>query len=222
MVFPEQVKAGFRNHRGEMDRFTALPPVGGAFAVIASGPSARGPWPEKPNCTVIAVNGAVEGLPWAPDYWFTIDPSPDNMRRLASLTPETKPVMAVDPDYGPNAREAKYRQDFGRAHLLCLKRSGEVKDDLRMLTFGNSGRAAVNLAMHLGATKIGVFGVDGTTHAHWFDPTKKSGNLTTLGEGCALLQKPGVDIVFADVGVSKVQGQKKARPEAVLAWLTRP
>lgn len=210
----------FVNHRFAMDKFSEPPLIDGdSLIVIASGPSGAGPWPTHPGVPVIAVNGAVEGLPWPPDYWFTLDPSPDNMGRLASLSEKTQPIIAADPDLGPEAHNPKYRQDFGRATMLCLKRESEDTGDRKVLVYGNSGRAAIHLAMHMGAKRIAVFGVDGTTDPYWFDKTKRPGTLKTLGRGCGLLKKDGVKLVFADTGVSTVQNQVKAAPDKVLAWI---
>jgi hypothetical protein len=189
--------------------------------VIASGPSGAGPWLEHPGVPVIAVAGAVEGLGFVPDYWFTIDPTPINMARLAGLSPNTLPILAVPWDFGAGGtHEEKFKQNFGRAHLLCLDRNVGMTADRRILGVGNSGRAAVQLAMHMGARRIAVFGVDGTADGHWHDPSLHSGNLKSLGRGCAELRAPGVDIVFADSGRSTVEGQTRATPEATLAWVT--
>ena len=209
----------FRQHRHAMEKFKELPYQHDRVLVLASGPSGAGPWPEHPGVPVIAVNGAIEGLTWAPDYWFTIDPSPVNMARFRGLSEDTVPLIAAEADVGPEAYHPIYRHDFGRAHILCLKRGVGMTTDTRIVGVGNSGRAAVHVAMHMGAKRIGVFGVDGTDDAHWYDPSKHSGNLKSLGAGCAVLKRPGVELVFADNGRSRVEGQTRATPEATLAWL---
>lgn len=209
----------FRQHRGEIGKFKPIERRHDRVIVIASGPSGAGPWPVHPGVPVIAVNGAVDGLGFAPDYWFTIDPTPINMARFRALTPATYPIIATDPDVGPDAHEQRYRQDFTGAHLLCLKRGQGMTEDRRMLGVGNSGRAAIHLAMHMGATRIGVFGVDGTDDPHWHNPELRSGNLKSLGRGCAELSRAGVEIVFADTGRSTVQGHLRAWPEDVLEWI---
>ena len=213
-------KLMFRLHRHAMVKFSPIEAEQDRVVVIASGPSAAGPWLDKPaGCAVIAVAGAVDGLPWAPDYWFTIDPSPINMTRFHRLAPQTKAILGVEWDVGPEAHEVKYRQDFTGAHLICLKRGVGMTEDRRVLGVGNSGRAAVHLAMHLGAKRIAVFGVDGTEDGHWHNPDLKSGNLRSLGRGCAELHRDGVEIVFASDGRSTVQGQTLATPEATLTWI---
>lgn len=210
----------YRNQRNVMLKFDAVEPQHDRMLVLASGPSGAGPWPEHPGVPVIAVNGAIEGLNWAPDYWFTLDPSPDNMRRLSELPERTTAFMALDPDFGPEAQDIRFRQDFSRAIPLCRKRNlPGLSYDTRIINMGNSGRAAVQLAMHMGASRIAVFGVDGTDEPHWHNPDQRSGNLSHLGRGCAHLTKPGVDIVFASTGSSRVQGQTLMRPAAALDWL---
>lgn len=203
-----------------MDKFNEAPQIeGGRMIVIASGPSGAGPWPKHPGVPVVAVNGAVDGLPWAPDFWFTQHPSPENMRRLRELKPETTPIIAAEMDVGPHAKLPLYRQDFGRALILCLKRRHEDTFDRRIISYGNSGRGAIHFAMHAGATMIAVFGVDGTDDPHWHDPAGHSGNLNALGKGCAMLRREGVEIVFANSGQSTVQGQIKMRPKTVMNWI---
>jgi hypothetical protein len=208
-----------RDHRGAVKRFQPVEERHDRILVIASGPSGAGPWDVRPGVPVIAVNGAIDGLPWDPEYWFTLDPSPVNYARITNPRHGTKYFVGVDGDYGPEAHLMKYRQDFTGCHLLWVKREERVSDDTRKITVGNSGRAAVHLAMHMGATRIGVLGVDGTSEAHWHDPAGHSGNLKALGRNLDVLHRGGVQFLFGDTGTSTVVGHPKASPQKVLDWL---
>lgn len=208
-----------RDHRGIASKFQPVTELHDRILVIASGPSAAGDWREHPGVPVIAVNGAIDGLGFDPDYWFTLDPSPVNYARLSKRRAGTKYYIGVEGDFGPDAVLMKYRQDFTGCHPLWVKREGIVTPDKRRLTVGNSGRAAIHLALHMEPSRIGVLGVDGTADAHWHDATEYSGNLKALGAGCAVLHREGTEIVFADVGNSTVQGHRKMKPQSVLDWL---
>lgn len=208
-----------RDHRGVINRFAPVEERHDRILVIASGPSGAGPWPEHPGVTVIAVNGAIDGFQWDPEYWFTLDPSPVNFERLSNQRAGTKYFVGVDGDYGPDAHLMKYRQDFTGCHLLWVKREEIVSNDTRKITVGNSGRAAIHLAMHMGAKRIGVLGVDGTDEAHWHNPQGRSGSLKALGKNLDVLRRDGVEFLFGTTGTNTVVGHPKAAPQKVLDWL---
>jgi len=136
--------------------------------VIASGPSAQGiAGMEKPSCAVIAVNSAITGLPWNPDYWFSLDAGPRNMSLLREQREGVKYVYAVDCDVGHTARQPNQRQSFDGAWLLERRRGSSVSKDRRAIHHGNSGFGAMQLAVHLGARRIALAGVDGTQAGYW-------------------------------------------------------
>src|SRR5690606_2493237 len=51
------------------------------------------------GAVVIAVNGAINHIPWA-DYYFTLDPDRRHLRRLDQRQPGVRYVVAVPPEYG--------------------------------------------------------------------------------------------------------------------------
>jgi hypothetical protein len=194
--------------------------------VLASGPSGAGPWPAHPGVPVIAVNGAIDGLAWAPDYWITLDPSPANLARLTPPRAGTCHYLAVDGDYGPAARRERMRHDFDAlgVHLLLRQHGMRMADDPRVIHTGNSGRAGIQLALHMvrafaPLARVGVFGVDATAHDYWHAPGQRSGDLANLPGLLRHVHAPGVEIRFADCQGSRVAGQRKAPAGEVLGWL---
>lgn len=189
--------------------------------VLASGPSGAGPWPRHPGVPVVAVNGAIDGLAWAPDYWISLDPSPANLARLGAPRAGTRYFLAVDADHGPAARRPRMRHDFAAtgAHLLLRQHGLAMPQDPRVIHAGNSGRAGIQLALHMGARRVGVFGVDATGDDYWHAPGQRSKDLAALPDLLRHVHAPGVGIVFADCPGSRVRGQRKMAPGAVLEWL---
>ncbi|MHA7916017.1 hypothetical protein [Alloalcanivorax xenomutans] len=139
--------------------------------IVASGPSARGFRPPD-GLTVIAVNGAIDWISRA-DYWFTLDPSPDNVHRMTERRPGVHYCAAVPPETelpsgvvrfervasdGPVPRDPRTPEDW-----LC--RWGAVPGlsiNPNTIHTGNSAYGALGLAYHLGAHKVALVGVDAT------------------------------------------------------------
>ncbi len=187
--------------------------------VLASGPSGAGPWPTHPGVPVIAVNGAIDTLPWDPDYWITLDPSLVNQARFQNRRPGTKYFVAVDMDVGPDAANVNMRADFSGCQLLLRQHGRGASDNPLVIHVGNSGRAALQLALHMGASRIGVLGIDGTDEPYWHDPGGGSMNLNGLPGLVQEIERPDVEFVFGDTGSSRITSHPRAAPAAVLQWL---
>ena len=69
---------------------------------------------------LVAVNGAIDSVPFA-DYWFTLDMSPENQRRVMEPASGVQYYAAVPPEWERRLR--------GLEHLTCLKRV--VKEERR-------------------------------------------------------------------------------------------
>lgn len=138
--------------------------------IVASGPSARGFIPPV-GATVIAVNGAIEWLPRA-DHFFTLDPSPDNLRRLHNRVPGTRyhialhrsaPAVAsgVERWNRINWRDpepkAKGSPDWWLWRWSAKRKLTRVPG---CINTGNSAWGALGLAYHLGAERVALMGVD--------------------------------------------------------------
>lgn len=189
-----------------------------AMIVLASGPSGAGPWPKPPKVPVIAVNGAIDGLSWAPSYWITLDPSPENQVRFQSRRAGTRYFVAVEPDHGPAARSVNHRADFTGCHKLLRQHGEGMPADPRVIHVGNSGRAGIQLALHMGAKRIAVFGVDASEGGYWHSPEMRSGNLHGLPG--LLSELHGLaDIRFSDHPASRVSGFPRLEASDLLRWI---
>lgn len=139
--------------------------------IVADGPSARGFIPPV-KIPVIAVNGAIEWLPRA-DFWFTLDPSADNIRRMSNQKPGTRYYAAVAastalPEGVKRLNRYSYVPDKTKEPThgtpsWWFWRYGCVPGLSYSWPFihtGNSAYGAVGLAFLMGAKKILLVGVD--------------------------------------------------------------
>lgn len=118
--------------------------------------------------TVIAVNGAIDWLSRA-DYFFTLDPSPVNKKRLSRRRRGTTYCAAgiympgvisyerisrrgVEPQ--PHGGPAWWLWRWSAVETLS-RHPGQIHS-------GNSAWGALGLAYHLGFTDVALVGVDGT------------------------------------------------------------
>lgn len=136
--------------------------------IVASGPSAEGFVPPA-GVTVIAVNGAIEWLARA-DYWFTLDPSADNMRRMKRRRHGVKYCAAVSDYIVLPAGIDRYKRIARRGEAPArstpewwLWRWSAVlglNKEAGQINTGNSAYGALGLAYHLGAERVALVGVD--------------------------------------------------------------
>ena len=142
--------------------------------IVGSGPSARGFIPPD-GVHVFAVNGAIEWIPRA-DYWFTLDPSADNLRRMNNPRPGVKYCAAVPEEYGIPAHVERLMRYAWRGEepqpagtpVWWLWRWSAVQtlsNRRGIIHTGNSAWGALGLAYHLGCDDALLVGVDGTTDA---------------------------------------------------------
>jgi len=206
-----------RDHRVLSRQFEPVSERHDRMVVLASGPSAAG-ITSHPGVPVIAVNGAITGLAWTPDYWFTLDPSPVNQERFQHPREGCKYFVAVDRDVGPEAANPNMRADFTGCHLLQRRFARGASTHPSVIHVGNSGRGAIQLAMLMGATRIAVLGVDATEDPYWYGEGR-SGNLKHLPTQCEEMVTPGVDIRFATTGQSRIRGFPLLAPAELLAWI---
>lgn len=131
--------------------------------------------------TVIAVNGAIDWLSRA-DYFFTLDPSPVNLRRLKQRRDGTaycaagirlpgvlsyERVSERGPEPRPRGCPAWWLWRWSAVKTLAT--------DPGRIHSGNSAWGALGLAYHLGFTDVALVGVDGTTA-----PRVEGGNSNNL------------------------------------------
>lgn len=141
--------------------------------IVGSGPSALN-FVAPRGVPIIAVNGAIDWINRA-SYFFTLDPSPDNLRRVA---------------HGRRRRNVRYCMALPDVEQLekldgiwCFRRVAERGEepaqkggpewwrwrwsaklglctDKNEISTGNSAYGALNLAYHLGFKHIALVGVD--------------------------------------------------------------
>lgn len=144
--------------------------------IVGSGPSAKGFCPPE-DVTVIAVNGAIEWLTRA-DYWFTLDPSPRNLRRMAEPVQGVHYHVALPASQiacnarkfaditfyerisycGPEPR-SRFTPEWWFWRWGCVPGLSEKQGKIHS---GNSAYGAAGMAYLMGVKKVALVGVDGT------------------------------------------------------------
>lgn len=194
--------------------------------IVASGPSAAGVAKlPRPSCAVIAVKGAIEGLPWEPDYWFSLDLAPRGYGLFQKWRDRVRCILAVDADAGPVARQPSQRADFTGAFLVERRRGAGVSRDANAIHHGNSAYGAMQIALHMGARRIAAAGVDGTQEGYWHG-NGQPGNIKSLPkmfEGAAQqIRDRHCELRFADTPGSQMTGFKRMPLDELVAWVTEP
>lgn len=138
--------------------------------IVGSGPSAAGFAPPD-GVTVIAVNGVIEWISRA-DYWFTLDPSPENMERMRKPRDGVRYCAAVGENRQLPAHVTRYlRVAAGDGVPEPAKGTpawwfwrwqavAGLSDEKGRIHTGNSAYGALGLAYHLGARRAVLIGVD--------------------------------------------------------------
>lgn len=140
--------------------------------IVGSGPSALGFRPPD-DVAIFAVNGAIEWLPRA-DYFFTLDPSADNLRRLDNPVAGVRYFAAVPgqvllPGHVTRLIRVSARGPEPPAHgspqwwLWRWSAVPGLSDKPGHIHSGNSAYGALGLAYQMGFTRVALLGVDGTT-----------------------------------------------------------
>ncbi len=141
--------------------------------IVGSGFSAKDFVPPD-GVTIVAVNGAIEWLERA-DYFFTLDPSKENLRRLDCPREGVKYFAALprDEDYGVPYTVGIFDRISARGSQPIKKYSPEwwlwrwsavrgLSECPTQIHSGNSAFGALGLAYHLGYRKAALIGVDAT------------------------------------------------------------
>lgn len=172
------------------------------FAVVCSGPSLAGYKLEfAPHVTVIAVNGGYTQCVNPPDYWFTLDPSKRNLDRLEDLPIETEPIMALPPrlsELGDNLAPRLltllvdhsvnvWKRVTGDGHGRYRTKPG-ISENYGEIHTGNSGTGAIQVAAHMGAKRIAIFGMDG--RGGYAGGVDRPNDLSPLPDLCDGLKRP--------------------------------
>lgn len=174
-----------------MTRFEPVTQYHEAIAIVASGESLSSiKIPKLDRAKVIAVNGG--HVHCEPDYWFTLDPSPMNIGRAKSLPNSVKGYMAVPRDFSPRFRmNVQYLERVtGDGHGRYKTRKG-IAPYVDQIYTGNSLTGAIQLAAHMGAKRICLFGADGTSA--YADESGHARDLSPMPDLCEGLKHDLID-----------------------------
>jgi hypothetical protein len=194
--------------------------------IVGSGTSGEGFVPPR-GTDIIAVNGAVEWLQRA-DYFFTLDPTPVNIKRLQNYCESVQcytsiPAVHVthDPLLKNNVTLLKsvtishgYLYDDGSPEYW-LKRWGSVKglsEDKNSIHTGNSAYGALGLAYHLGYERVLLIGIDANN-----EPRVEGGIPNNLSHLPLLFKSALPQIDFKSCG--KMAGVPKITLTEGLNWI---
>ncbi|WP_430673367.1 hypothetical protein [Klebsiella aerogenes] len=152
--------------------------------IVASGPSAKGFEPPD-GVTIIAVNGAIDWLSRA-DYFFTLDLSPDNRKRLKKRRAGVTYCVAGYLVSNALCFERVSLRHFSEPEKKNTPQWWEwrlqavrtLSTDASKIHSGNSAWGALGLAYHLGITNAALIGVDASDEPRI--DGGKSGNLMHL------------------------------------------
>jgi hypothetical protein len=147
----------------------------------------------------------------------TLDLSERNRALLAWPKPGTRYII------GCHAQ--RMLQWSHKPHVWCVKNAPGrgIAESSDMIRTGNSAFGALQVAIHLGATKIGLIGVDANNEPHWHGDTR-SKSLAGLPAmfSCAVpqLQKKGIEVRLGTIyDKPNVTCFKSQTPEELLEWL---
>lgn len=143
--------------------------------ILGSGPSARG-FVKPDGIFTIAVNGAIEQCPEA-DAFFTLDHSPENMRRLNELPSWVTGYVAFPDNIQTPPHIIRYKRLFARGMPEPEQKNTQewwfwrwncgdgLSEETGSVNTGNSAFGALGVLYHLGYTHVALVGVDGTQDA---------------------------------------------------------
>lgn len=137
--------------------------------IVANGPSAAGFVPPD-GVTVISVNGAIDWLLRA-DYFFTLDPSAENLRRLNCQRIGVRYHYAYTERLPLRARAEYWERIPGTPFCDPVPGTPQwwanrwgcklgLSNRVGQIHTGNSAWGALGLAFHLGASRVALVGVD--------------------------------------------------------------
>jgi len=144
---------------------------------------------------VLAVNSAIKHHQPV-DFWFTLDPSPSNIEIMKERLFGVAYYAAVPHEFDVVADHVRHLvRVTGDGHGRYKTRAGLCRDKGGIHT-GNSAFGALQLAVHMGAEYIGLFGIDGHGDYHYGGAPR---NLTMMPELFAStvdeLDQLGIEVV---------------------------
>lgn len=206
-------------------------------AIVGSGPSLKGfDLSLLRDFDVIAVNSAILHLPFAPRFWFSMDPALPNRAIMARAKdcPDTVFYFAAFPDHGlkMDAAHRDRRDATIDERVIYLRRIEGIhrvgarpalSTDPTGVHCGNSAYGALGLGFHMKPERIALFGVDARTdQGYAWGPGQPTQDLRFLQWLFASAQ-PQLDAA----GIKVLNGSPESRvtcfprvtPDDAAAWL---
>lgn len=195
--------------------------------IVASGPSAKGFIPPD-DVTVFAVNGVIDWIGRA-DYWFTLDPSPANKKRMNNPRPGVQYFGAFNlrrhVDTPSHVRvlvraesdkittgDGRYTPQWWFDRWGCV---AGISPDKNKIHSGNSAWGALQLAHHLGYRRALLIGVDASS-----EPRLEGGLTNDLCHLPLLFNSIGDDMDVVNCGFMDCDLPKMSIEDG-LAWLEK-
>lgn len=189
---------------------------------------------QNEDVVIMAVNGAFEYLDYKADIFFTLDPSPSNLKRL-SVRNETLKYCAIDkscrvdiPDsviklnrISATAKEIRPRgtSKYWFHRWGCVKGLAEKASEIHT---GNSAYGALGLAYHLRPEKILLLGVDGNTQSRLSGEGPPRYSLMHLpylfSTAVKQLESAGIEVINGSP-TSAIDCFPRTTPERGLEWI---
>lgn len=188
-------------------------------AIVATGSSLKGVDLVFGNdVAVIAVNAAINHLRRT-DYWFTLDPSPDNQDIMRKPIRGVTYYAALPDSFTSVPGNVRVLQRVsGTGHGRYMTKGG-LSPDKRAIHTGNSAWGALQLAVHLGATRIALFGVDGAGPYHYGGRPRELGMMPALfASALGELTTRKVSVVNGSPD-SEVRAFTLLTPEEAMKWI---
>lgn len=189
--------------------------------IVATGPSVEGvEIPDLPGVHIIAVNDAIEWLPYA-DSFFSMDTTGRIPGLLARRRDGVQYCVAIPDGYTmqPYYPDVIYmRRVMGNGPRGTCWGLAEKPGEIHA---GNSAYGALNMAYHWRPNKIAILGLDGTNRGHAYarnyHPAWNFFHLPKLfASACAQLST--IEVVNGSPD-SKVQCFHKMTPQAAIEWI---
>lgn len=170
------------------------------------------------NVRLLAVNSAIYYHKDI-DFWFTLDPSPSNMEIMKTRFFGIAYYAAVPDDFRVVSDHVRHlRRITGLGHGRYRTKGGLSRDKGCIHT-GNSAWGALQLAVHMGAKKVALFGIDGHGDYHYGGSPR---NLTMMPELFASsvgeLKELGVEVINGSPS-SVVDCFPRVTPTEAMQWI---
>lgn len=190
-----------------------------SIAIVGTGNSLKGVnLAFSEDVAVLAVNSAINHLTRT-DIWFTLDPSPSNVTIMRRPIRGVTYYAAVPENFSGAPRHVNLlRRVVGTGHGHYQTKAG-LSNDRGAIHTGNSAWGALQLAAHLGAEKVALFGIDGQGGYHYGGAPRELSMLPALfASAVGDLAARGIDVINGSPD-STVDCFRRYAPEDAMRWI---